>query len=250
MKNIKNLPKETGIYLVINTINNIPYIGQSTNIYNRFNNHHIYDYNNKNNPCYNTKFYKALRDYGIDNFQVSVLELCKKEELDEKEIYYIQQYDSFHHGYNSTEGGQNWSPNIHSQETEEKRKQTREINNSLKSEKHPRAKMTNEEVWNVRQRYIDGETIKEIYEDYKDRYSNELTFKRIILGQTYVSVGNIPNKNQIRYTNAKLNENQVKEIRKKYAEGNITYNQLGTEYGVSEHVIYCVVKRKTYKHID
>lgn len=250
MKDIKNLPNKSGIYLVINTANNTPYIGQSTNIYERFNKHHIYDYKNENNCCYDTKFYKALRKYGIENFQVSVLELCEKDELDKKEIAYIKQYDSYHHGYNSTEGGQNWSSNIHSLETEEKRKQTRELNNSLKSENHPRAKMTNEEVWNVRQRYIDGESIKQIYEDYKDRYNNELTFKRIVLGQTYINVGNIPSKNQIRYTNSKLTETQVKEIRKKYANGNITYKKLGLEYGVSEHVIYCVVKRKTYQHID
>lgn len=250
MKNIKNLPKESGIYIVTNIKNNASYIGQAKNIYDRLNKHHIYDYKDKNNCCYNTKFYIALRKYGLENFQVDVLELCSEEELDKKEIYYINKYDSFKHGYNSTKGGQNWSPNIHSEETELKRQKTRQQNKSLQSENHPRAKMTNEEVINVRQRYIDGESIQQIYEDYKDRYSNKETFKRIILGQTYISVGNIPNKRQIRYTNAKLTEVQVREIRNKYKKGKVSYDTLGKEYGLSGSSIAAIIKRKTYTHVD
>lgn len=249
MKNIKNLPNKSGIYLVTNLINNISYVGQSKNIYQRFNKHHIYDYKNEKNECYNTKFYQALRKYGINNFKVTILELCEEKMLDEKEIYYIKKFDTYHHGYNSTEGGQNWSPTIFSEEVEEKRKETRILNKSLQSEKHPRAKMSNEEVWNVRQRYIDGESIKQIYNDYKDRYANEATFKRIVLGSTYTTVGNIPNKNQIRHTNAKLTEQQVKEIRNKYEKGNISYDKLGLEYGLSSSSIYAIIKRKTYAHV-
>ena len=62
------------------------------------------------------------------------------------------------------------------------------------SENTPRAKLTNQQVWDIRQRYINGESIKEIYQDFKDLYKNEGTFKRIVLGQTYKTVGNIPQK--------------------------------------------------------
>ena len=179
MKNIDKLPEKSGIYKVTNIINNKIYIGQSKNIKKRFKNHHIVDYNNKNNCCYNTKFYQALRKYGLENFQVEVLELTN-EELDKKEIQHIQKYDSFKNGYNSTEGGQHWSDKIHSKETEEKRKITREKNQSLMSENHPRAKLTNQQVWDIRQRYIDGESVSDIYEDFKELYTNIQTFRRII----------------------------------------------------------------------
>ena len=66
--------------------------------------------------------------------------------------------------------------------------------------------MTNQEVIDVRQRYINGESIDNIYKDYKERYSNKDTFKRIVLGETYKDVGNIPSKSQIRHTNAKLTD--------------------------------------------
>lgn len=250
MKNIKKLPHSTGIYRVYNKFNNACYIGQAKDIYDRFNSHHIYDYKNKNNRCYNTKFYSALREYGLDAFEVEILELCSEELLDEKEIYYINYYDSFQHGYNSTSGGQNWSSNIHSKETEEKRKNTRELNQSLKGENHPRAKLTNEEVILIRQRYIDGESSEQIYQDYKDIYSSYDTFRRIILGYTYKEVGNIPNSEQIRHTNAKLTANQVKEIRQKYHKGKISFTKLGSEYGVSGTTISRIIKNLIYKNVN
>lgn len=250
MKNIENLPTSSGIYMVVNMVNHKKYIGQSKNIKKRFQSHHLVDYKNENNCNYNTKFYQAIRKYGIDNFEVIVLQLCKEEELDDLEIKFIKEFDTFKNGYNSTEGGQFWSPNIHSEEIETKRRQTREKNKSLMSENHPRAKLTNQQVWDIRQRYIDGESIKDIYQDFKDLYSSQQTFKRIVLGQTYVTVGNIPNKEQIRHTNAKLTDVQVKEIRNSYKKGVISYRELGEKYGLSESSIAAIIKRETYKNVD
>lgn len=250
MKNIEKLPNTSGIYMVVNLINDKKYIGQSKNIKKRFQSHHLIDYKNENNCNYNTKFYQAIRKYGIDNFEVVILKLCEEKELDDLEIKYIKEFDTFKNGYNSTEGGQFWSPNIHSEETEEKRKQTREKNKSLMSENHPRAKLTNQQVWDIRQRYIDGESIKEIYNDFKDLYTNQQTFKRIVLGQTYVTVGNIPTKEQVRHTNARLTDVQVKEIRNSYKKGVVSYRELGEKYGLSESSIAAIIKRETYKNVN
>ena len=250
MKNIQKLPNASGIYMVINLINNKKYIGQSKNIKKRFQSHHLVDYKNPNNCNYNTKFYQAIRKYGIENFQVEILQLCDEEDMDNLEIYYIKKFDTFKNGYNSTEGGQFWSPNVHSLEAELKRKETREKNKSLMSENHPRAKLTNQQVWDIRQRYIDGEPIKNIYQDFKELYPNQQTFNRIVLGKTYVSVGNIPNKEQIRHTNARLTDVQVKEIRNSYKKGIISYKELGEKYNLSDSAIAAIVKRETYKNVD
>ena len=249
MKNIKQLPKQAGIYLITNNINGHSYIGQAIDIYDRFNSHHIYDYKNPKCRCYNTKIYQALRKYGLENFTVEVLEFCCPEELDEKEKYYVAKYNTYHTGYNSTEGGQSWSENIHSPETEEKRRITREKNQSLKSENHPRAKLTNEEVIQIRQRYIDGETMAKIHQDYIDLYPNINVLKRIILGKTYTSVGNIPTTEQVRHTNAKLTDVQVREIRQRYQKGKISYAKLGAEYGVTAGSIASIIQGKSYKHV-
>ena len=250
MKNTHLLPQACGIYKITNLLNNASYIGQSINIYKRFCSHHKVDYNNPNSSCYNIKLYRAFRKYGLENFKVEVLELCQPNELNEKEIAYIEYYDSYHHGYNSTLGGTYFSENIHSKETEQKRQITRELNQSLKSENHPRAKLKNEEVIQIRQRYIDGESVAVIFEDYKHLYNSIDVFKRIIFGYTYKDVGNIPTKAQIRHTNGRLTEKQVKDIREKYATKKYSQQNLADEYKVSSTTIRRIIKREIYKNID
>lgn len=93
-----------GIYCFTNVINNKKYIGQSTNLEERKKSH----YKNQNLSAYNTIFYRALRKYGIDNFEYSILyekEFLTTEELNELEIAYIEKFDSFHNGYNMNIGG-------------------------------------------------------------------------------------------------------------------------------------------------
>lgn len=51
-----------------------------------------------------------MQHYGIDNFNFEIIEVCKPEELDEKEIYYINKYNTYYlaedsNGYNMTLGG-------------------------------------------------------------------------------------------------------------------------------------------------
>lgn len=61
--------------------------------------------NNPNDHCYNYHLYRSMRKYGIDNFEFSILEECAISELNEREKFWIQYYDSFFNGYNTTLGG-------------------------------------------------------------------------------------------------------------------------------------------------
>lgn len=54
---------------------------------------------------YNHKFANALKKYGRDGFIWGIIEECKKEQLNENEIYWVNKYDTFRTGYNSTIGG-------------------------------------------------------------------------------------------------------------------------------------------------
>lgn len=90
----------TGIYKITNKVNGHCYIGQSTNITNRWQRHKNYPISLSNYPLY-----RAFQKYGIDNFTFEVLEECSSESLDEREIFYIHHFNSYEDGYNQTEGG-------------------------------------------------------------------------------------------------------------------------------------------------
>lgn len=48
--------------------------------------------------------YIDIQKYGIENFSFEIIEECKKEELDKKENFYINKYDTYNNGYNLTLG--------------------------------------------------------------------------------------------------------------------------------------------------
>lgn len=98
-----------GIYKIENLINHKKYIGQSIEIERRWLNHKFLGKNQRDyDGCY--YIHSALRKYGIENFDFSIIELCDANELDEKEKYWINYYNSCvgkenSWGYNLTEGG-------------------------------------------------------------------------------------------------------------------------------------------------
>ena len=94
----------TGIYKIENLINHKVYIGQSKDINKRWTNHKS-DAFNSFSHSYNYPLYRAIRKYGIENFDFTILEECLVEELNQKEKDYIQKYNSFFNGYNLTLGG-------------------------------------------------------------------------------------------------------------------------------------------------
>lgn len=54
----------------------------------------------------NTKLARAIRKYGKDNFSICEIDTANtKEELNQKEILHIKEYDAIRTGYNETIGG-------------------------------------------------------------------------------------------------------------------------------------------------
>lgn len=50
--------------------------------------------------------YRAFAKYGIDNFSIEEIEQCDNATIDEREIYWIDYFDSYRKGYNCTAGGE------------------------------------------------------------------------------------------------------------------------------------------------
>lgn len=86
------------IYKITCRINNKVYIGQTIeSLEQRFNRHMGYQKDE-----HDTKFYRAIRKYGKENFYIELLEIVSSQEkLDEREYYWICFYDSIIKGYNT-----------------------------------------------------------------------------------------------------------------------------------------------------
>ena len=95
----------SGIYLITDTINEVPYIGQTIDIESR-RQQHIREVLNQNGD--QTQLYCAMRRFGLNNFDFDIIEECQADEniLNYLERYWIEYYDSYEHGYNMTRGGQ------------------------------------------------------------------------------------------------------------------------------------------------
>lgn len=100
------------IYKCICNCNGKVYIGQTIQTFDERKRSHIKEAFNDQCPGYNYHFHRALRKYGLDNFTweiIDTIEMKNPEDLaiclDDLEIKYIKQYNSYHNGYNSTEGG-------------------------------------------------------------------------------------------------------------------------------------------------
>ena len=96
-----------GIYKFENLINHKCYIGQSSNLEERYKKH-IY---NINDLTHQEVLYKAFRKYGIENFSYEILEnfeIYSLEKLNELEQKYIEKYNALiPNGYNMVPGGSN-----------------------------------------------------------------------------------------------------------------------------------------------
>ena len=251
--NLNKLPTSAGIYSITNKENGHKYIGQSNNIRRRFQSYHKSEFKNPNSSMYNSTIYKAMRKYGLDSFIIEVIEECEINKLNEREVYWITKFDTYKNGYNSSAGGDSLPENMHTDEMENKRRETRIKNGSLKGDKHPRAKLLKEEVIEIRNRYINGESCEDIHKDYKDLY-DIFTFKRIIFGKSYKDIGNIPPKEVIRKTNkgkhtGKIPDNTIIEIRNKYKSGKYSLSMLSKKYNISVATVHRIVTRLSYKHI-
>lgn len=96
--------KICGIYKIENKVNGKIYIGQSINIPRRWRQHRTTAVDLAKEE-YDYPLYRAIRKYGLENFDFSVLEYCEPKDLDEKEKFYIKKFQSFSEGYNQTAGG-------------------------------------------------------------------------------------------------------------------------------------------------
>lgn len=91
-----------GIYKITNLKTDQCYIGQAVDVYKRWNQHCKAGLG-IDTPVGN-KLYKAIQEYGLQNFAFELIIQCSQEDLNEKERYFIELYQSDLYGYNGQAG--------------------------------------------------------------------------------------------------------------------------------------------------
>lgn len=96
----------TGIYKITNLTNGHYYVGQAIDIKARWREHR-FSANHPEHKDHNSPIHRALAKYGNQNFSYEILEECSRNELDEKEVYWIKVLSARENGnYNILYGGQ------------------------------------------------------------------------------------------------------------------------------------------------
>jgi hypothetical protein len=91
-----------GIYKITHIESGISYIGQARDIKERWVTH-VKCSLGIDTPV-TSKLYAFTREKGIDNFTFEILEKCSMAELNEKEKFYIDLYQTYEFGLNATKG--------------------------------------------------------------------------------------------------------------------------------------------------
>lgn len=90
------------IYSITHKRNGQMYIGRSVNHPNKRWSQHIH-MSRKNKPPTDISYY--MKEQGIDSFAFDIIEECDRDEVGERERYWIRYYNTYNNGFNSNPGG-------------------------------------------------------------------------------------------------------------------------------------------------
>jgi len=94
------VPRVSGVYQIVNLVNGKRYVGSSINIRNRWGGH-VWNLSRNTHHCKYLQY--SWNKYGAENFEISVLEECPKEEI----IFWEQMHMDEGYDYNSSPTAKN-----------------------------------------------------------------------------------------------------------------------------------------------
>lgn len=223
----------TGIYKITNKRNNKIYIGKALDIKQRWQGHKDDSFCSEekwlaNKRGQQTFFHRALRKEGIDAFTWEIIEECLPEELNEKEKYWIDYYDTFNNpekGYNLTKGGDGYSCGG--------------------GENAPGAKLKQNEVNIIKEKLKLRWTAKEIQQiipNASSKVISDINYGKSWFDENEIYPISIDNGHRL------WSDTEAMIIKQEYAEGK-TISELANKYQVGLHTISNLVNGKSYTNL-
>lgn len=222
------MEKISGIYRIRNLINNKIYIGQSSNIKRRWEDHK-YKLNHQKHPNFHLQ--SSWNKYEEKNFVFEIIEKMKnsiKELLREREQYWCDFYDASNpsKGYNSRIIVES---NLGLKSSEKTKKKLSEAKKGIKHHmygKHHKEntkKKISESQIGSKNHNFGKKCLENIKQNLSNKFSGEGS------------------------SSAKLSWEEINEIREKYKTGNYSYEKLGKFYNVTGSAIGRIINNKTWK---
>lgn len=229
--------KSCGIYMIYNNITNQTYIGQSKNIFARWNEHYRASLKHNRDKSY---LHNAMRKNNISCFWFKILEICDESELDEKEIFYIKLYESTvnNGNYNILSGGKGG------------------VANGIKNHN---SKLTDNDVFDIRESYRLLNNKQDTYNKYKNIVSFS-TFSDVWTGKTWKHIHmdvyddntkklQSKNYNHIKNHKRVVSNDEIIDIRKLRANG-VKLSEAYEKYKhINRNTFYDVWYYRTFKYI-
>ena len=198
------------IYIIKNDINSKVYVGQAINVKQRFQNHCKLSSSQDNDLVS-----RAIQKYGRNHFWYEILE-SQIENYDQREKYWISYYNCIRpNGYNISEGG-DYPP-------------------VQKGTHHPESKLTDKQLNKL---IYDLQYTQLSYSQLSDKYDlSKSSIYEINNGKTYfnseISYPIRTNKNP----RDALSDKQVLEIIELLKSSYLSYEEIGSQYGVEARAI-------------
>ncbi len=220
-----------GIYKYTNLDNGKIYIGRSVNISKR-------KWEHIHHPSPYSYFDQVISTIGEEHFKFEIIEECSKEELQEREKYWIKFYnccvlDNRNNGYNLTRGGEEY-----------------------KSENNPWAKLNTKQVFEIIDKLQNTKvSIQDLAKEYKVHYN---TISDINCCKTWCWLHNyktnIRIESQGRINGGELGTNKISELQALHIIELLKYDsrsmaQLARDENISVYIITDINRCKTWKYL-
>lgn len=221
-----------GIYKITNKENGRMYIGQSNDIERRFIEHQTKGETSR------IPLDKEIKKLGKDAFTYEIVEECSIEKLNEREAYWEVYYNARENGYNKQKCG----------------------TTNLYGENNPNKKLSEKDVYFIRQSYNQHKKQKDIYEYFKDIISFDY-FQNLWQGRSWThimpEVFTEENKQYYIYQNslgengaaAKFTDEEVIQIRQRYVKENAKQIYADYQDRVSYQTFQAMLWGRSYKNL-
>lgn len=207
---------KTGIYKILNIINNKVYVGSANIIEKRWRDHKWYL---NHNIHHNSHLQSSWNKYGADAFEFTILLECETDDLLTNELKFIMAHNSFdnNYGYNVNDPEHKFLNRKHSEKTKEI------LSFKKMGDKNP------------------------MYGKFGIEHP-KFNKKASIESRNKMSLSHIGIPTH-RQTNVKLKSVDIQEIRRIYSEEKLAQHRIATMFGVSYGAINKIITGKTWSSV-